>query len=271
MSEQKLSGKVAVVTGAASGIGRGLVELFHANGALVVGLDLKPLPAEMAALCVAVQGDVTVEADVQRLIDTAVSEYGRVDIMANVAGGARSAPILDMPFDDFDFTIKLCLYSVLYGIKHAGRQMRKQGTGGAIITISSHSSMVPEEWMSPYCTAKAGVNQLIKVAALELAPFGITVNGIAPGLIDTPIIEAYTKNPDCRAEMFRRTPLGRFGTVADVANYALFLVSGDASYITGTIQLIDGGQLLEIYPNLMDISMKSVGIPFPYPESVKAL
>ena len=267
----KFEGKVAAVTGGASGIGAAIIRQLHREGAKLVSLDLQaPIYDDLSEKCLYLQGDVTVEADVERLVNTAVEQYGRLDIMVNNAGGSRSSSVLDMTTEEFDYTFKLNMYGVMYGVKYAGRQMRKQG-GGSIVNVTSQASVVPGAWMGSYCAAKAGINQYVQVAALELGPFGIRVNAVGPGFTRTPLISAYTGDPEVVDEVNIKTPLRRFAEPDDIASYVVFLAGDESTFITGTTLIIDGGQFLEGYPNAMDIFMKKMGFPYPFPETVKQL
>ena len=241
----RFAGQVAVVTGAASGIGAATVRGLLGEGALVVGGDLQPDEARDGYT--PVRCDVTVEAEVEELVRTAVEAHGRLDLAFNVAGAARSAPIVDQTEEDWDFTVDLVLKGVFLSIKHQARAMTE---GGAIVNVSSLNAHVPMHFGSAYASGKAGAEMLTKNAALELGPRGIRVNAVLPGLVDTPLTAGLTAS-EVLADDFRDAiVLGRPGRPDEIAAAMLFLAGPEASYITGTSLVVDGGWEITGYPDL---------------------
>lgn len=203
--QDRFAGKVAVVTGAASGIGRAIAERLLAEGARVVGSDLHPV--ELGAGFIAIEADVTQETAAEALVATAVERFGAVHAAFNVAGGARSGYIVDLSESDWDFTVNLCLKGVFLGMKHQARQMMRQGAG-TIVNIASLNAHVPMHAGSAYVAAKAGVEMLSRNGALEFAEFGIRVNAILPGLVQTPLTRRHFDNPDALSAFEARIPMG---------------------------------------------------------------
>jgi meso-butanediol dehydrogenase / (S,S)-butanediol dehydrogenase / diacetyl reductase len=251
----RYAGKVAVVTGAASGIGLAIARRFAAEGGAVVGGDiaddgLEALGTELGDRAAVLRCDVTSEADVAALVDRAVDAFGGVHAAFNVAGASRPGLLVDLGEEDWDFTVDLCLKGVFFGIKHAGRRMVDQGGGGAIVNIASLNSRVPMFYGGAYAAAKAGVVSLGQTGALELGEHGIRVSTVSPGLTDTPLVEAMTGLPELHAAFMERIPLKRPATPGDIAAAACFLASDDAAYITGANLFVDGGWEQTAYPDL---------------------
>jgi len=247
---------VAVVTGGASGIGRAIAEAYLVEGASVVlgdrNLDLLSTTASsLGERCATSAGDVTVEADVERLVATAVDTFGHLDIGVNCAGLATLAPVVDHDLAAWREVVDICLTGVFLSLKHEARAMREGG--GAIVNIASINARQPGEGMSAYCSAKAAVEMLTKVAAMELAPAGIRVTGIGPGIVDTPLTAYQRDTPAFRQAYLENTPLDRVGTTADIASAAVFLASDDASWVTGETLFVDGGALTRAYPRMLDL------------------
>ena len=248
----KLKDKVAIVTGAATGIGQAIATLFAAEGAAVV-VDYVGQP-EAAAETVnkitaiagrvkAVEADVSNVAQVQKLIDEGVSEFGRVDILVNNAGIEFKRPFLEFPTDLWEKVIAVDLTGPWLCSQAAARQMVKQGGGGRIINISSVHEDLPMPTNAPYCAAKGGLRMLMRTISVELAPHNITVNNIGPGAIYTPIDKNVESNSILNKQLMAEIPLGRWGRPEEVAGLALYLASDAASYVTGSTHFIDGGML----------------------------
>ena len=252
MALNRLHNKVAIITGAASGIGKGIAELFIAEGAKVVIADIneaagKDTAAQLGSNARFRKTDVTSEAEVKALVDFAVSEFGRLDIIHNNAGafGARGGA-LEIDADAFDFTFKLLVKSVFLGMKHAGAVMKAQG-GGVILNTASISASTPGYGPHVYQAAKAAVLALSKTVALEFAEYNVRVNCISPGGVYTPLIgNALGTDQATTAEiakgMGRVLPMNRVGTPQDIANAALFLCSDESSYITAQNLTVDGAE-----------------------------
>ncbi len=252
----RFAGKVAVVTGAASGIGLAITQRLLAEGAKVVGCDLRAIETlSLGADFVGITGDVTLEPTAEQLVSTAVERFGGVHAAFNVAGGSRSGYIVDLAETDWDFTVDLCLKSVFLGMKHQARQMMRQGTGaagrsGSIVNIASLNAHVPMHAGSAYVAAKSGVEMLSRNGALEFAEFGIRVNAILPGLVQTPLTRRHFDNPDALAAFVQRIPMGRPAQPEEIASPALYLASDDASYVNGASLLVDGAWAVSGYPDM---------------------
>jgi NAD(P)-dependent dehydrogenase (short-subunit alcohol dehydrogenase family) len=248
-------GRVAVVTGAASGIGAAIARRFVAEGGHVAGGDingdaLDAMRDELGDAFVPVACDVTSEDDVAGLVAAAVDAFGALHAGYNVAGASRPALIVDMTEQDWDFTVDLCLKGVFFALKHEARQLIAQGTGGAIVNIASLNSRVPMFFGAAYASAKAGVAMLGQSGALELAEHGIRVTTVSPGLTATPLVTPMTAVPEVQAAFMDRIPLKRAATPEDIAATALFLASDDAAYVTGVNVFVDGGWEQTGYPDL---------------------
>ena len=255
VTADRYAGKVALVTGAASGIGRATATRLVAEGAMVVGGDvnvdaLEILAKDLGEQFVGQRCDVTLEVDVAALVATAVDRFGGLHAAFNIAGGSRPALIVDMTEEDWDFTVDLCLKGVFLGVKHQARQMIAQGGGGAIVNIASLNSRVPMFFGASYAAAKAGVVMVGQNAALELGEHGIRVCTVSPGLTDTPLVAALTGDAEANAAYLERIPLKRPASPEDVASAATYLASDDASYITGVNLFVDGAWEQTAYPDL---------------------
>lgn len=248
----RLTGKCAVVTGAANGIGLACARRLAADGAAVLLADIDATAGESAARqlrddgrrAVFVATDVTRRAAIAALVDRALAEYGRLDIMLNNAGVAPSAPILDMSDELFDNVLSTNLRSAFIGTQLAARRMIAGGRGGVIINMSSVNALLAIPGLTAYACSKGALNQLTRVAAVELAPHNIRVVAIGPGTILTDLARQVVMGDDAgRRKILARTPLGRAGEPEEVASVASFLASDDASYITGQTIYPDGGRL----------------------------
>jgi meso-butanediol dehydrogenase / (S,S)-butanediol dehydrogenase / diacetyl reductase len=247
-TQPRFAGKGVVVTGAASGIGLAIVTRLLAEGASVVGFDLKPMTVSDDRF-VGMTGDVTQEDDARQLVATAVERFGSVDAAFNVAGGSRPGYIVDLEEADWDFTVDLCLKGVFLGMKHQARQMMQQGRG-SIVNIASLNAHVPMHAGAAYVAAKGGVEMLSRNGALEFAPYGIRVNAILPGLVQTPLTRRHFDNPDALAAFEARIPMGRPAQPAEIAAPALYLASDDATYVNGASLLVDGAWAVSGYPDM---------------------
>jgi NAD(P)-dependent dehydrogenase (short-subunit alcohol dehydrogenase family) len=247
----RLEGKVAVITGGASGIGRSTVERFAAEGASIVVGDLNAANGERLLADAEVGGwagrlrftvaDVAREDDVASLIELATSSFGRLDIVFNNAGlGGAVGPVTEIEVDAWDYTFAVLVRGVFLGIKYAARALIAQGEGGAIINTASVAGLAGGGGPQAYSAAKAAVVNLTQTTAVELAPQGIRVNAICPGLIFTPLMHL---GDEQQAEEAMRVvqPLARRGEGADIAAAALYLASDDARFVTGHAMIVDGG------------------------------
>jgi|SRR5262245_22209416 len=236
-----LDGKVAVITGAGSGMGRSSCTIFVREGARVVAADIsggeKDTAAALGANVLPVHCDVTQEADVEALMRTALGEFGRVDAVLNVAGIAAAAMLTDASMEHYDKIMEVDLRGVFLGTKHGIRAMLEKGNGGSIVNWSSLGGLGASPATSVYSAAKAGVISFTKAAAVEYGRKGIRANCLCPGFIHTEMSAGGEKIPG----MLEKAALGRGGQPHEVAEVAAFLASDRASYVSGAIIPIDGG------------------------------
>jgi NAD(P)-dependent dehydrogenase (short-subunit alcohol dehydrogenase family) len=246
----ELKNKVAIVTGGASGIGRATVELFTREGAAVVAADVTDEAGQQLAdairgaggSCTFVHADVSSEAEVEAMVQFALSHYGRLDVLFNNAGiEGDQAPTAEATTENWDRVIGVNLKGTFFGLKHGIAAMLGRG-GGSIINNASVAGLVGFAGISAYCASKGGVVQLTKTAALEYAAQGIRVNCVCPGVIDTPMVQRFTHGDPAITEQFTALePVGRLGRASEVAELALFLASDRSSFVTGAVIPVDGG------------------------------
>ncbi|MBU6497292.1 MAG: SDR family oxidoreductase [Rhodospirillales bacterium] len=244
----RLNGKAAIVTGGGSGIGQGIALAYAREGADVVVADINLAGAQSTAAeisragrkGIAIRTDVSDPDAVQALADEAVAALGRIDVLVNVAGITIPLPILDTTPEHWDRVLDVNLKGTFLCLQAAARQMAVQG-GGAIINTTSVLGLHARRSRGAYCASKAGIIMLTRTAALEFGSLGIRVNAIAPGSIETPLMNSA---PASREELARKAaaiPLKRRGTAADLTGPAIFLASDDALYVTGEVVVVDGG------------------------------
>jgi NAD(P)-dependent dehydrogenase (short-subunit alcohol dehydrogenase family) len=245
----RLAGKVAVVTGAARGIGRATAERLLAEGAKVVVSDidaqtLEKTAAEIgpAANVFAVRADVSKKSEVVGLVEAAVRHFGTLDIMVNNAGIAPVVEFLGDIEEMLDRVLDVNLKGAFYGTQAAGREMVARGKGGVIINMSSINSGLANPNVAPYAISKGGMNQVTSTAAVAFAPHGIRVVGVGPGTIMTDMVAGAFVQSAGNHAILSRTPLGRYGQPSEIASVVAFLASDDASYITGETMYVDGGR-----------------------------
>jgi glucose 1-dehydrogenase len=245
-----LKGKAAIVTGGNSGIGKAIVLALAEQGANVC-IDYvaneqatEELEKRIVALgdqAIGVDADVSKVDDLQRLVDETVKAFGRLDIMVNNAGVETRSSVLDTTEKQYDFVLDVNLKSAFFGTQVAAKQMIAQGGGGRIVNVTS----VHEDWPMPgntaYCLSKGGMRMLTRTAGVELAKHNITVIGVGPGAVDTPINKETEADPAKMAKLGAAIPLGRMADPAEIASVVAFLSSDGASYITATTLFADGG------------------------------
>ena len=253
-----LDGKVAIVTGGNTGIGSTVVLALIEAGAKVVidwvaneqaEEELEKTIAGLGGVAVGVQADVSKIKDIQRLIDAAVSNFGRLDIMVNNAGIETRTDVLDTTEDQFDKVIAVNLKSAFFGTQLAAKQMIAQGDGGRIINMTSVHEDWPMPGNTPYCLSKGGMRMLTRTAGVELARHGVLVIGVGPGAVDTPINKQTVDDPTALAKLDSAIPIGRLAQPEEIASVVEFLASPGASYVTATTIFTDGG-IMQSSPGL---------------------
>ncbi len=246
----RLAGKVAIVTGGDTGIGKAICLAMAREGAKVV-IDYHGDRAPAAALVREIQGfgatsceigaDVSNPDDARRLVEFALERYGALDVMVNNAGIEQQRPFLEMPLDDYQKTIAVNLTGTWLCSQLAAQQMVKRQRGGRIINISSVHEDITMPTNAAYCASKGGIRMLTRTIAVELAQYGITVNDVCPGAVDTPIDASVKHDPEKMNTLLDEIPLRRMGKPEEIAQLCVYLASEDAAYITGASIFIDGG------------------------------
>ena len=239
----RLAGKVAIVTGAAAGIGAAIAERLVAEGAQVLLTDMNEEAGQMLAQRLDqrfLRADMTLTADREALFDDVASNWGRLDILVNNAGITHAAELDDLTEDGFDRVMAVNVKAATFATQAAARLMRK---GGSIINLSSVNALLAIPNQIAYAVSKGAIRQLTNVTAVSLAPRGIRVNAIGPGTIMTEMGKSVMAGEEQRRRILSRTPLGRVGDPEEIASIAAFLASDDASYITGQTIYADGGRL----------------------------
>jgi NAD(P)-dependent dehydrogenase (short-subunit alcohol dehydrogenase family) len=252
MTDRRLTGKVAVVTGGASGIGLATVRRFVAEGVRVMIGDIEAdaasdVATELGDAVASVRCDVRLEADIDALCAAAVDRFGGIHIAFANAGIGSFAPVTDAEVAEWVRVLEVNLVGPLLTIKHAARHMHR---GGSIILTSSLNAVQPASGMSAYCCSKAGLAMLAQVAALELGPKGIRVNAIGPGLVRTGLTDAMWSMPAIVDEFDENAPLSTTTSPDDVANLVAFLASDEASSLSGSLHLIDRAAHTKRYPDV---------------------
>ncbi len=253
-----LHGKVAIVTGGNTGIGKAVVLALAAEGANIVidyisneqaETDLEAQVKNLGDKVVGVKADVSKVEDLRTLVEAAVSNFGRLDILVNNAGIETRTSILDTTEQQFASVMDINLKSAFFGTQLAAAQMIAQGGGGRIINMTS----VHEDWPMPgntaYCLSKGGMRMLTRTAGVELAPHNILVVGVGPGAVDTPINKATVADPKALATLDAAIPIGRLAQPEEIANVVAFLAGDGASYVTATTIFADGG-IMQSSPGL---------------------
>lgn len=237
----RMENKVAIVTGAASGIGKAIAEKYLAEGASVVFSDMAEAMELSSDKAIYIKCDVSKSAEVNALVKAAVDKFGKLDVMVNNAGIGGLGGALDITDEYWDKVIAVNLSGVLYGVRAAANAMKEHSVKGSIINMSSILGKVGLAGAIGYCAAKGGVVQLTHAAALDLAAYGIRVTAIAPGFITTGMTKDILQNEAFNNMVVTSTPMGHVGHVDDIANAALYLGSDESTYVTGEIIYVDGG------------------------------
>jgi len=247
---KKLEGKVAIVTGSDRGIGRGIALSLAKEGCKIVvnshknakeGNDVVSEIKNLGSDALFVVADVSNERHVRNLVEKAVRKFGKLDILVNNAGILVMGTILTLTEKDWNRQMDVNLKGNFLCTKYAAQQMIKQGKGGRIINISSIAGLVGFAGISAYCASKGGVTELTREAALDFAQYGITVNAINPGVIQTDMTKGMLDDPATKKNFMDNTPIGRVGKPEDIGNAALFLALDESSFITGHNLVVDGG------------------------------
>jgi NAD(P)-dependent dehydrogenase (short-subunit alcohol dehydrogenase family) len=252
----ELTNKGAVVTGAASGIGKAIATAFIEAGASVLLCDvnrkaLDDTVGELGDRAIARVTDVSDETQIENALRAAREAFGSIDIVVSCAGFGAIAPLTELSGDKWKSVHAVTLGGVFYGLKHAARLMIEQGRPGVIINISSVNGQQPGEGQIAYCAAKAGVDMITRCGALELGGRGIRVVGIAPGLVETPLTKKELENPAMRELFMGVIPMKRAVEAEEIATAAVFLASDQGRSINGHTIVIDGGSLTRGYPALL--------------------
>jgi glucose 1-dehydrogenase len=252
-----LSGKVALVTGAAQGIGQACAVRLAKEGARIVLCDVNEKAGQQVAKNIEAKGgkalyvrcDVSKADDVETALAAALKGFRRIDVLVNNAGVVDDAPFLDLSIEELDRVLGINLRGAFLMAQAVARQMVKQGRGkggasaGAIVNMSSINERFGLHDHVAYSMSKGGISQLTKSMAVALAPQGIRVNAVGPGTIETPLLKSVVKDKAFRAKVLSRTPLGRYGKPEEIAAIVAWLASDEASYVTGTTVFADGGRL----------------------------
>ncbi len=246
----RLTGKVALVTGASQGIGRAIAERFAREGADIVvnyrsgpamAADVVAIARGLGVRAEAIQADVSSVDAVRALVDQAVAVMGRVDVLVNNAGVETHAPFWDVAESDYDKVLDVNLKGAFFATQAVVRHLRATGRTGRIVNISSVHEELPFPNFAAYCASKGALKMLTRNLAVELGPLGITINNVAPGAIVTPINTALLNDAAKLRSLTEQIPLARLGTTDDVAGVATFLASDEAAYVTGSTYVVDGG------------------------------
>jgi len=248
----RLEGKIALVTGSSQGIGQGVaVRLAQEGAKIVVNYHSHPEGADdtlkqihdAGSEGIAIQADLGQTAEIDSLIQQSLAKYGQIDILVNNAGLEKRAPFWEVTEADYDLVLEVNLKGVFFTTQAFVKQLISRKAPGRVINMSSVHEELPFPHFASYCASKGGLKMLCRDLAIELAPFNITVNNVAPGAIETPINTKLLNDKDKLAALLANIPLRRLGEPGDVAGAVLFLASSDANYITGTTIIVDGGLL----------------------------
>lgn len=252
-----LSGKVAFVTAGATGIGLGCARaIVEAGGRVMIcarrAETLEAAAAELGENAAWVACDVTDDASVDAAVAATLERFGRLDLAVNSAGTGTVGPLVETATSEFLRVMETNLTGAFRCLRAEARAMIAGG-GGSIVNVSSIAGAITHPWMGPYCVSKAGLDMLTRCAADELGEHGIRVNSVLPGVVKTPMAAALSEIPVSREEYLRRMPISRIGEPRDIGAFVAFLLSDDASWVTGQLIAIDGGHTLRQGPNLVPL------------------
>lgn len=255
----RFANKVALVTGGASGIGAAVGQKLVAEGASVVLLDRNSDAVTDAAnvlgdKAISVTADITKEDSVRDAVAAAIKRFGQLDVAFNVAAASKSGTIADGPIENWHFSINVVLHGTYNVTRHVARAMRDAKQGGAIVNVSSLNAHVPLYGGSAYAAAKSAVESFTKSSALELGDDRIRVNAVLPGLVDTPMTARFLAVDSVAKDFRDRIVLRRPGFSSEIADACLYLASDQASYVTGTSLVVDGGWEITNYPDVKSFS-----------------
>ena len=246
----KLAGKTVLITGGGQGIGQGIAYRLAEEGAnIVIDYVGNPLPAnetvakiqEGGRKALAVEADISSVDQIHSLMKQAIDYFGAVEVLINNAGVEKHSSIWEITEHDYDLVLKINLKGAIFASQAFVQHRMAEKKPGKIINVSSVHEELPFPHFTPYCASKGGMKMMMRNLSIELAPYGITVNNIAPGAIETPINTALLNDPVKLKALLENIPLGRLGQVGDVGGVAAFLASSDADYITGATIVVDGG------------------------------
>ena len=247
-----LKDKVAIVTGGSGGIGRGICERLAKEGVKIVvnyrssadkAQEAKEAVEELGSEALIVQADLSKVNEINSLVEKSIEHFGKVDILVNNAGLELRDDFWDVSEDDYDLVMNVNLKAVFFATQAVVKHFKETENQGRIINISSVHEELPFPHFTAYCLSKGGMKMLMRNIAIELGPFGITVNNVALGAIATPINQSLLDSPEQLAKVTQNIPLGRMGEPEDVGGIVAFLASEEAKYITGTTVFVDGGLL----------------------------